>query len=160
MAVAPNSTSQAAMLKYYRLSEPLPDVWEDPTLSNRPLSASGRPRSPGRSVSPAARASESPGRPGSGTGLHRTSVITRAHNRNTSRYSILEQEGGYRPMSTSRGSMLGVPGVTETNIPQDEPDPLGTSDSVVSVLRNNGIYEVDNNLRLSEQSSNLSMTID
>lgn len=48
--------------------------------------------------------------------------------------------------------MLGVPGVTETNIPQDEADPLGTSDSVVAVLRNNGVYEVDNNLRLSKLS--------
>ncbi|KAF3937270.1 hypothetical protein ABW19_dt0200140 [Dactylella cylindrospora] len=115
-------TSNAAILKHYRMNELFPTQWEDHE-SDRPVSANGRPSSAG--------------------GLHRQGA---SHRRTGSgRYSVLQESNAIKRVSG--GSGLNIPGTVESNVPQDEPDPLGKSDSVVSVLRQNGVMDVDLNLR-------------
>lgn len=65
-------------------------------------------------------------------------VHRKATRASTARYSVLQEEG----MSLrSSGNVL------DTTIPQDEADPLGTTNSVVRVLRQKGL-PVDENLPL------------
>ena len=67
--------------------------------------------------------------------LHR-----RATKASTARYSVLQEEG----MSLrASGSSL------EAVVPQDEADPLGSTSSVVRILRKRGL-PVDDNLKLRE----------
>lgn len=56
----------------------------------------------------------------------------------TARYSVLQEDGMLR---LAGGSAL------DNSIPQDEPDPLGSTSSVVRVLRQKGL-PVDDNIRL------------
>ena len=129
MATMNSSSSNAAMLKHYRMNDLFPNTWDDQHGTERPGSASGlrrnhaiRNNSPKRNSSP-----------------RRIS---------SSRFSILQEEGGYR---STRISGFGLGGISESNLPQDEPDPLGKSSSVVNVLRANGVSDVDLNLRFSKR---------
>lgn len=65
-------------------------------------------------------------------------VHRKATKASTARYSVLQEEG----MSLrSSGNAL------EAAVPQDEADPLGSTSSVVRILRKRGLL-VDNNLKL------------
>ena len=63
--------------------------------------------------------------------------------KSTVRYSVLQEDN---VASTLKGLLAGdrYEGAT---VPQDEPDPLGTTDSVVRVLRKRGL-PVEDNVRL------------
>lgn len=59
----------------------------------------------------------------------------------TTRYSILQEEG-------FSASLKGLTGELYTGfVPEDEPDPLGSTNSVVRLLRERGLA-VDDNVRL------------
>jgi exocyst complex component 2 len=64
--------------------------------------------------------------------------------RSTKRYSVLQDDG---ISSSLRGLVGGGDVYSGTTVAQDEPDPLGTADSVVRVLKKRGI-PAEENVRL------------
>lgn len=58
----------------------------------------------------------------------------------TSRYSVLQEDGA----SSSLKGLVGGDLYSSGSVPEDEPDPLGTTESVVRVLRKRGIPAQDN----------------
>ncbi|KAF3918702.1 hypothetical protein AA313_de0207881 [Arthrobotrys entomopaga] len=122
------------VLKHYHMNEMYPLEWDEPEPEPTRPGSSGGERA--RSGSPAGRLQRSPARsPARSPG--------RGHGRmGSGRYSIL-QEGGIRKISGS-GALV-VPG---DNTQLDEPDPLGKSQSVVKMLQDNEVGNVDNNMRL------------
>lgn len=67
-------------------------------------------------------------------GLHRQSTV---------RYSVLQEE----QVSAALRGLIGDDLFEGGSVPRDEPDPLGTTDSVVRVLRQRGL-PVEDNVRL------------
>ncbi|KAK6346813.1 hypothetical protein TWF696_006921 [Orbilia brochopaga] len=134
-------TSNQTLLKHYHMNELFPTEWDE--QDNDTDGARTPPTNRSRSASPSdgkslhrspARSTGTNGKPASG---HHIRV-------GSGRYSILS-DGGIRKISGSGG--LSVPG-GENNTLLDEPDPLGRSDSVVRMLRDNEIGNVENNMRL------------
>lgn len=65
------------------------------------------------------------------------------HGRQKSRYQALESSGD------GKGAAVGRKGGVNNMVLKDEPDPLGTTDSVVRSLRENGL-QVQDDVRLRE----------
>lgn len=65
------------------------------------------------------------------------------HGRQKSRYQALESSGD------GKGAAVGKKGGVNNLVLKDEPDPLGTTDSVVRSLRENGL-QVQDDVRLRE----------
>src|SRR3978361_1348456 len=65
------------------------------------------------------------------------------HRKSTVRYSVLQEEQVYATLRGLIGDNLYEGG----SLPRDEPDPLGTTNSVVHVLRQRGL-PVEDNVRL------------
>jgi exocyst complex component 2 len=65
------------------------------------------------------------------------------HGRQKSRYQALEAPGD------GKGAAVGRKGAVNNMVLKDEPDPLGTTDSVVRSLRENGL-QVQDDVRLRE----------
>ncbi|KAI5781456.1 exocyst complex component Sec5-domain-containing protein [Geopyxis carbonaria] len=63
--------------------------------------------------------------------------------KSTSRYSVLQEDG----ISSSLKGLVGGDLYSGGAVPEDEPDPLGSTDSVARVLRKRGL-PVDDNVRL------------
>ncbi|KAF3200052.1 hypothetical protein TWF106_003493 [Orbilia oligospora] len=140
----PQMTNQA-ILKHYHMNEMFPREWDEQDTVDQPRAPpSDRERT--RSGSPASRLQRSPARSPArqAVGGHGRNNSGNMHGRTGSgRYSIL-QDGGIRKIA---GAGLSVPG-GENNTLLDEPDPLGKSNSVVAILRENEIGNVENNMRL------------
>lgn len=69
------------------------------------------------------------------------------YRKSTSRYSVLQEES----VSSSLKGLVGGDLFSGGAVKEDEPDPLGTADSVVRVLRQRGIH-ADDNVRLREHA--------
>ncbi|EWC43479.1 hypothetical protein DRE_07558 [Drechslerella stenobrocha 248] len=130
-------TSNQTLLKHYHMNELFPTEWDE--QDNEGDGTRTPPANRSRSASPGdgQGLQRSPGRNGKGGGHIRVG---------SGRYSILS-DGGIRKISGAGGGGLSVPG-GENNTLLDEPDPLGRSDSVVRMLRDNEIGNVENNMRL------------
>lgn len=69
-------------------------------------------------------------------------VHRRATKISTARYSVLQEAGTAMSLRASGNAL-------EVSVPQDEADPLGSTSSVVRILRKRGLL-VDNNSKLRE----------
>ena len=99
--------SESAMLKYYRLQDPLPATWSDPVEVAQKQ--------------------------------HRT-----LNRKSTVRYSVLQEAN---VSSSALKGLVDSDLYEGGSVPRDEPDPLGSTDSVVRVLRQRGL-PVEDNVRL------------
>ncbi|CAK7243633.1 MAG: Exocyst complex component S5 [Sporothrix thermara] len=124
---------ERSVLDFYQISTAFPEVWPadkdvDSDASDNDDTTGGR----GRGV----------GRGGGGGNAERKAKL----NRRKSRYQALERAATQR-QSTIPGGGSGGSGA-DKGVQRDEPDPLGTTDSVILALKRNGVKSVQDDAKL------------